>query len=349
MPRRSVFLLLLSLVLSLTSCDLFGTSDEGPSRVTTGVYVANQGNFGEGNGSVTVYDPTTGQTNRSAISGLNTIVQDLAVRDTNLYVVANTGARLDVFSTNRLALTGQLTGLDSPRYLTFPKEETAYLSDWGDFGPPSYIRVVDLSPPQPTLRSSIQVSGLPAALTTAGEQVYAALGAFGDTSLVAAIDASKDALLEEIDVGCTPRYLTADRESEVFVLCSNTAEVVLLDGPTGQELDRLTLHDTTSTRGPGQPAHFAPGADELYVVTDSEAVVRIDTEENVVGELLGPFQGAPVGAVAYDALREELYVGRVPGFTERGTVTIHARDGTRTGSFGAGIAPTNIDLRRQEE
>jgi DNA-binding beta-propeller fold protein YncE len=141
----------------------------------------------------------------------------------------------------------------------------------------------------------------------------------------------------------------SDRQDEVFVLCSDTSEAVVLEGNTGDELTRLDLPGSPSTVGPGQPGFFAADAEELYVVTSRDRLVRINTATNEVGPTLGPFEGAPIGAVGYDAIREELYVGRVPGFTEEGTVTIHERGGTQTGSFQAGVAPTFIDFRRSEE
>jgi len=350
MTLRHLLLVALTTALSLTvfGCDLVGTDEDEDAVATEGVYVANQGNFGDGNGSVSLYDPETDEETSEAIGGLNSIVQSLALRNGRLYLTANTGGRLDVFDAEALTQEGQLTGLSGPRYLTFTDDETAFLTDQS-FGGASSVQVVDLSDDSSEIATTIEVPGTPEGLTATDERVYAALGGFRDTTLVAALDADDPSLTETIDVGCAPRYTAADRQDEVFVVCSDAAEVVVLEGATGTELARLSLPAPSSTVGPGQPAFFASGPEELYVVVSQDRLTRINTATNEVASTIGPLDGAPIGAVGYDAVREELYVGRVPGFTERGTVTIHERGGSQTGAFRAGIAPTYIDFRRTEE
>lgn len=350
MTLRDLLLAVLATLLSLTitSCDLLGSEDNESTVVTDGVYVANQGNFSDGNGSVSIYDPSSGDVTSEAIGSLNSIVQSIALRDDRLYLAANTGGRIDVFNAEDQTQQQQLTGLSGPRYLTFPDDDTAFLTDQS-FSGPSTVQVLDVDENSTEISTSIEVPGLPEGITNTGDRVYAALGGFSDTTLVAAIDTDDQTLTETIEVGCAPRYAVADREDDVFVICSNTPEVVVLDGSSGEEQARLNLPAPSATAGPGQPAFFAAEADELYVIVSQNRVTRINSETNEVGTTFGPLDGAPIGAVGYDAVREELYVGRVPGFTEQGTVTIHERNGTRTGSFQAGIAPTYIDFRRLEE
>lgn len=341
------FLLAVLFSVSLTGCDLLGSEDNFSSTITSGVYVANQGTFGEGNGSVSVYAPSSQTIAENAVDNLGSIVQSLALQSDQLYLMANTGGRVDVFDTADQSQIGQIADFSGPRYLAFANE-TAYVTDQS-FGGPSSVQVLDVSGTSPERETSIEVPGTPEGITTAGDRVYAALGGFSDTTLVAAFDATAPSEIETIDVGCAPRFVLADRQNEVFAVCTDAPEVVVLDGTTGDEQTRLSLPDTASTRGPGQTAFFAPGAEELYVVVNQNRLTRINTASNTVGTTIGPLAGDAIGAVGYDAARQELYVGRIPGFSERGTVTIHERDGTKTGSFEAGVAPTYIDFRRTEE
>ena len=349
MTARSFLFVFLPVLLGagLVGCDLVGDVGTDTPDVA-GVYVGNQGNFSEGNGSVSVYDPTTGERQPEAISGLGSIVQGLAVRDTSLLVTANSAARVDVFSTNGPTQTAQLTDVTSPRYAAFDGPSTAYLTDQS-FAGPAAVQVLDLAGPQPRVTSTIEVSGSPEGIAVSEGQAYAALGAFGDTTLVAAIDTRQNTLQDEIDVGCTARDVAADDTGDVFVLCTDAAEAVILGGATGTVASRLPLPDTAETVfGVGDPSAYSPGARELYVATDS-GVLRIDTESNTVETTVDVGLSAPPGAVGYDASRQELYVARPAGFTERGTVTIHERDGTQTGSFQAGIAPTDIAFQARPQ
>lgn len=348
LQRSTLLALVITVTLALAACDLLGGEDDSdPSVATAGVYVANQGNFTEGNGSVTIFDPETEQVQPTAVSNLNSIVQGIAVRDTSLLVLANSAARIDVFSTEGPTQTAQLTDLTGPRYATFVGTSTAFVTDQS-FEGTSALQAVDLSGNQPQLASRLPVEGTPEGITAVGDQIFASLGAFGDTTLVATVGAGEESI-ENIDIGCASRFVVADRDGDVFALCSDAAEAVILDGGTGGIETRLSLPDTAETvSNIGQPASFAPEPEELYVATDS-GILRIDTAGNTVATTVDVDASSPIGAVAYDDLREELYVAQVPSFTERGTVTIHARSGEQTGSFQAGIVPAHIDFRRAEE
>lgn len=342
--RFVLFVTTTALTVSLIGCDLLGSNEE-TSTLTTGVFVANQGQFGAGNGTVSVYDPASDSVAPNAIDDLGTIIQSLTLRDNRLYIAANSGARIDIFDAETQTQQRQITGFSGPRYLAVTDDETAYVTDQS-FGGPSYVRVLDAS--EGAITDSVEVPGSPEGITLTKSHVYAALGAFGDTTLVAAIDrASRN--LETIDVGCRPRYAVADRQDEVFVLCGNTPEAVILNGETGVEQSRVSLPDTAETTfGVGQTASFSDETQELHVATDT-GILRIDTAQNTLTTTLDVQNAGSIGAVFYDANRQELYVARIPSFTERGSVTIHDRDGTQTNSFRVGVAPVSLTVRRKEQ
>lgn len=348
--KRHSFLLALSIVLSVTlvSCDIVGGEDDDASVTTAGVFVANQGNFGDGNGTITTYDPETETVQPSAISGLGSIVQGIAVQGPRLFVAANSAARVDVFSTEDLSATGQITAFSGPRYFAFTDENTAYVTDQS-FAGPSDVKVLDVSGSDPELSDSIEVSGTPEGIATAGSRVYVSLGAFGGSTQVAAIDATDNSLVDEIDIGCASRFLVSDTDAEVFVFCSDANEAVVLEGSSGQIEERLSLPDTVeSASGIGQPVSVSREVHEMYATTDT-GILRIDTETNEHVETLDVEEPSSIGGLAYDGVRDELYLARVRGFTEAGTVTIHERDGTQITSFEAGIAPTYVTFQGEEE
>jgi hypothetical protein len=350
MHARYPLLLIVLAVALIAGCDSDGLSEDDPVQTARAVYIANQGNFGDANGSVSVYDPEAGTVSQAALTSFNSILQSLALDDGRLYVAANTGGRVDVFATSGLTQSAQLTGLTGPRYIAV-RGDKAFVTDQPPFGStrPSQVRVIDPSVAAPNVADSIAVSGTVDGIAVAGDRVYAALGAFGSSTRVAAINAAQNTLAEEINVGCAARYLTADRQNEVFVLCTDAAEAVVLDGATGTERARIALPDTAETLfSIGQPAYYAAPAQELYVTTDS-GIIRLDTEANVVTAVLdAPTDPAPT-AIAYDAGRESLYLGRTPappaGFTQRGSVTVHNRQGTPVDTFEVGVAPAYIDLQ----
>lgn len=343
--RFSLAVLVATLSLTLISCDLLGGGEEEPETRTTGILVANQGNFGDGNGTVTVYNPKTGDLTKDAIGNLNSIIQSIALQGDRLYLTANSAGRLDVFDSESLAQQQQITGFNGPRYLAF-SNNTAFLTDQS-FGGASKIRILDVGNESLQVTDSLSVSGTPDGITATESRVYAALGAFGSSTLVAAIDANQQTLSGEIDIGCSSRYTVSDAQDEVFAFCTDKAEAVILEGSSGAIQSRLSLPDTAETTfNIGQVASFSERSEEIHVATDTE-ILRIDTESNTLATTLTVGDESSIGAVAYDDIRQELYVGRVSGFTERGTVTIYERDGTETDSFRAGIAPAYITFQQE--
>lgn len=362
---RSVWFLALVLPLLVTGCELFGSNeDERDVEAATGVFVANQGNFGDGNGSVTTYDPSTGTVTAAAVGGLGSIVQSIALVDDRLYVTSNTGHRVDVFDASTYERIAQIEDVTSPRYLAVAGPTKAYVTNlYADAATFSggKVTVVDLT--NDTKGVEIEIGGNPEGAVVVGDRLYVANGGFGATSTVVVIDTGTDEVVDEIDVDCdAPRYLAADADDEVFVFCAGQTiydedfnpigqtdgAVRVLDGATGEIVARIAVDGQIATVGPGQDAYAAPEAGVVFAVKNSDTLLQFDTETNALTAEISSIGGDPIGAVAYDAASEQLYVGHVPGFTEGGTVTIHDTDGTQVGSFPAGIAPSYIAFQRRE-
>lgn len=346
---------LLALPLVFSACDTTteacdDTADCLPPA--SALYVGNQGNFTDGDGSVTAYDPE-GDTATEPIRDFNSIVQSIAVDGLNLYVAANTGGRVDVYP---FGTEGGLGGqrlaqipVENPRYVAFGEGTVFVTSQLYDR--PSEVVVADAGTFAVT--DTVEVGGFAEGIAVAAGRVFVATGAFGATQEVVVIDATTNEVVQRIDVGCTaPRSLVRDGDGEVWVFCAGSpamgetpevaGEVVVLDAASGDVVDRIAVDGRIDTAGPGQDAYAA--GTEVYAVRDQDTVLRFDAGTNTLAEAI-PVDGDPIGAVAYDGIYGRLYLGRVPGFDVAGTVTIHERDGSQIGVFTAGAAPTSITFR----
>ncbi len=337
------YLLVLVLPLLLVACD---SADPEPEPTASAVLVANQGNFSDGDGSVTAYDPATG-TATERIGGLASIIQSVELSGERLFVTANSGGRVEV----RAARSGERLGLvevESPRYVAEAGQGKAYVTSLL-YDRPSEVVVFDPNTMERT--GTVEVGGFAEGVAVASGRAYVATGAFGASTEVVVLDVETDEVAERIDVGCVaPRFVLADGDGEVWVFCAGSPEddgaVVVLDAASGDEVARLDVGGRIETAGPGQDAFFAADAREMYVVKNGSAVLRFDTAANALLDQLD-LGGAPIGAVAYDARTERLYVGRADPdnpYTSAGTVTIHDRAGAEVGRFAAGVLPSHIAL-----
>ena len=348
--HRYLFLLLFPLV--LVACDSTGVEvcdDTADCAVPpTAVFIGNQGNFSDGDGSVTAYDPDT-DTAVEPITDLRSIVQSVAVYGGRLYVTANTGGRVEVYDAATYASVGTVE-VENPRYVAYDGSRGRLYVSKQLYDRPSEVAVVDVA----TLDvvETIAVGGLAEGIVVARDRAFVATGAFGASQEVVVIDLETNSVVERIDVGCvSPRSLARDAVGEVWVFCAGAAAtenqdeipgaVVVLDAASGDEVARIAVDGLIATAGPGQDVFASHGID-VFTVRDQDTILRFSAETNTFVEAI-PVPGDPIGAVAVSRAGQ-LYLGRVPGFDVRGGVTIHDDDGTQIGSFTAGVAPTSITL-----
>ncbi len=344
----------LALLLSVTAgCDSTEPIEDDASEVV--VLVANQGNFSDGNGSITQFEPVSGKV-VTILSRPNSIIQSINVRDGLVYVAMNTGDRIDIVDAAR-GLVGQIIDVSSPRYMAWVDADHLLVSNLFD----NTVSVVDLA--SGVEASEIEVGANPEGVTVHGGYAYVANHGFGAGNSVTVIDVTTYEVDRTLPLACDgPRFVYFDEQSDMWVLCTGQTRydqdfnvigttngaVLVVDPTSGTVRSRFDLDGMAFTAGPGQDAYYAGGVEILFVVVGGDTIVRFDTAtDSRVGET-GPISGAPIGAVAYDAVAQRLYVGRVPGFAEAGRVTIHDLEGSEIGRFAAGVAPSHIEILRIE-
>jgi hypothetical protein len=351
--------LLLCLPLLLTACD--STTDPVPECVPDAltdclpppatVFVGNQGNFSEDDGSVTVYDPEREEVTEP-ITDLASIVQSVTTLLGRLYVTANTGGRVEVYdtSTGSYERIGRIE-VENPRYVAVDGARGRLYVTSQLYDRPSEVAVVDRQSLE--VIETVEVGGLAEGIVVAGDRVFVATGAFGATQEVVVLGAETHEIVQRIDVACTgPRSLARDTDGEVWVFCAGApatddapeveSEVVVLEPTTGEVVTRIPVDGRIDTAGPGQDV-YAPLGLHLLAVRGQDTLLRFDVFSNTL-EATIPLDGDPIGAVAFDGIYGRIYVGRVPGFDVAGSVTVHDLDGRQVGQFTAGAAPTSISI-----
>lgn len=345
-------LIIFATFLLVVGCDV---TDDNDGNGTAGrVFVANQGNFSDANGSVSVFNPENDAAQPSAISGLGSIVQSVAAVGGRLYVMANSANRIDVFDLETLDQIAQIDSVVSPRYLLADGSIAYVTALYGGVGQfdGGLVTVIDLE--SHTKLDEIAVGDNPEGLALVGPRLYVANHGFGGGRTVNVIDTGTRAVIDTMDVDCDgPRFLAVDDENDVFVFCTgetvwgdegiisqSDGAVRVLDGTTGEIIQRIAVDGQIGAAGAGQDAYLGVDEDLAFAVLDGSTILRFDTDDNVLGGSIGPIEGAPISAVAYDDGR--LYLGRSNGFTARGDVSIHLLDGGEVARFEAGIVPTYV-------
>lgn len=348
MHRSSLFLVLIILFPALSL-----------AQQTTGVYVGNQGNFSDNNGSITYYDPATGAASE-ILSDFGTLVQSVTIVGDHVYVMSNTSANVDILDLATHERIGQIPGVASPRYMAVAMGSKAYVSNLYS----NTVTTLDLD--TKAILGIIDVGSNPEGIAVAHGHAYVANSGFGRDSTLTMIDIQTDTVVGSVDLGCFgPRHLEVDEEQDLWVFCIGATiynddfteviaringAVVVLDGATGGIMQRFDLAFQPGAASLGQDSWYSAGSQEAFLLHGRDVVV-FSTTTNTMQETITLSGDDDVGGIAYDAQTQQFYAARLApgsaGFTTPGYVSIHGRDGMETARFAAGIAPTSIVLRQE--
>ena len=149
------------------------------------VLVANQGNFSDGNGSVTLRHDLTLTNN--FVSDIGSIIQSIQIVDDKLYVLANTAERIDIFDLTTGDQIGQIPDVVSPRYMTISDNTRGFVTNlYKELFAGGMVTVLDLE--ADTVITTIEVGDNPEGLVLAGKRLYVANNSFGLGTTLSVID-----------------------------------------------------------------------------------------------------------------------------------------------------------------
>lgn len=334
-------------------CSLVSPSIAVGQLTTTSVYVGNQGNFSDANGTVSIYTPATTSVAEDGLPNLNTLVQSLTLHENTGYIMANTSDRIDIFDLSTNSRTGQILDVPSPRYMTVVATDKAYVSNLFS----NSVTVINLA--NNTVTGTITAGANPEDIAAASGYAFVANNGFGFDSTLTRIDIATDAVADTLQLGCDgPRSLEVDAEDELWVVCngktvfnSDFTEIieqtngqVLVIDPLNKEIkSRIALDTQVGASSAGQDTYYDAVNNTLYLVRGSDLLV-FDTATNMQAQTVTIPGAESIGGVAFDAASGHLYLARITGFTTAGFVSIHTSDGAEVNRFNAGIAPTTIAL-----
>ena len=118
--------------LTLTSCQEDGGGND-PIKLE-GIYVVNEGQFGQSNGSITLVDPESGDAKNNYFEEKNgrtpgDVVQDLSFSNDKAYVVANNSKTLAIIDKSTFEQTDVIPSLSYPRQFLAVNQEKGYLTN----------------------------------------------------------------------------------------------------------------------------------------------------------------------------------------------------------------------------
>lgn len=182
---------------------------------TKKVYIINEGNFGIGNGSISLFNPTDLSLVSDYYKTQNTVsagdvVQSLNYINDKFYVVVNNSKKI-IQCDASFKSTGQVSGLTSPRYIQAVSNQKAYVSDLYA----NSIHVIDLN--SLTVMKEIPCAGSTEKMRGIYNKVFVTNS---EKNYVYVINTLTDEIQDSVFVGSGASSLEIDQNDQLWVLAS---------------------------------------------------------------------------------------------------------------------------------
>ena len=303
------------------------------SSFGNGVFVLHEGNFNAGNATLSFYNKNTSMMSNGVFTAVNTIplgdvAQSMEIRDGKGYIVVNNSGKVEVVNLSDLSSAGTITGLSSPRYISFVSDSKAYISDLFSG------TVSSFNPQTLAVSGGVSISGQVEQMEYVGGNVIAA---GSGANKVYKINPATDALSDSVDVGVGPSNLVVDANGKVWILTNGgfgteVPKLVRIN-PADFSIE-LTLDFPSTNNYPGNLEIDGSGTSLYYV--DGQ-VYKMSIGD--VSLPSAPFATAFAYKCGIDPIEGHVYISDAADFNSDGNVYRYQADGTPVDTFDVGVIP----------
>lgn len=350
MGRKNFKAVILLLFICIASCkkDKPVTNNILPGHSATNVYVVCEGNYGNGDATLYLYQPAKdsvyGDIYQKANGGtLGDVFQSMQhIGHYYFLCINNSDKVVAINDTNWLSVVS--LSIPQPRYILPISSNKAYVSTL--YSKKVYI----INPEALTVTGNITIPSLNAeSMCLQFNNAFICSWDTADNKIYQ-VDVTSDALIRTIPVaGYAPQEVLIDKEQMLWVLAGDQpqgriATFTRIDPSTGEILASYTF---PAAADPLKPV-FNNTKDTLYYIednnyggTDNNGIYRMNIHDVALPAI--PFIPAVANqyfwALGIDPATGNIYVGDPKGFVQRGSVSIYKADATKLTTFTVGLGP----------
>ncbi|XOV93170.1 MAG: DUF5074 domain-containing protein [Bacteroidota bacterium] len=318
-----------------------------PTEFENGIFISNEGNFGDGDASLSFYDPEVDRVYnnvyRLANEGmeLGDVVQSIHLDDERVFLLVNNSNKVEALNLENMVTDYTISDLKLPRYMTTSSTK-GYISEWVSFSDIGQVSIVDLK--TGIIQKSIQTDYGAEGVIIANNYLFVSNN-FSTT--VSIIDLASESVIKNIEIGSSPGEMVIDKNGNVWLICGG-----------GYDLDYNPLGD-------GKLIEIDPSILEVskVIALGMNVPTKIAIDPN--GEIIYYFSGTSAYALNVNAttppatsLIEEdkaigfwgigvddsgvIYLSDSKGFVENGEVFVYKPDGSFITRFEVGRGPNGF-------
>tara|TARA_B100000809_G_scaffold11255_1_gene10546 strand:- start:4637 stop:5680 length:1044 start_codon:yes stop_codon:yes gene_type:complete len=301
------------------------------------IIIVNEGNFGWGNGSLTLYNPLDKTISQNIFSQANNnlplgdVAQSITQLNNKAYIVVNNSNKVEVVDINSFNSLATITGFTSPRYFLPINNNKAYVTDLYS----NSIQVVDLN--SNTISGNIQLSGWSEELLIHNDSVYVC-DMTNDNLLI--IDPLNNTLVDSVKVGESPNSILIDQNNKIWIMCSgginsNLPKLIKFN-PQNRTIEN-TFTFSSISESPGSLKINAL-KNQLYFLNSSVYKMNINDLTLPISTFImnnnNTFYGLDI-----DPINEEVYVSDAIDYVQNGIIFRYSSSGDLINQFNSGVIP----------
>ncbi len=321
------------------------------------VYVVNEGNFGKGNASLSMYIPDSGKVFQDVFTSVNQrslgdVGNDFVVYGKYAYIVVNNSQKIEVVTLETMKSAGTITipGPDakSPFKVAIYSSTKGYVTNLYDnsvtvFNPTTFAIV----------KERIPVGMNPQGIVAYNDKLYVCNSGYGADSTVSVIDPLTDTVVKTIVVGKQPSEIGVSSAGKLIVRCEgvgsypdpqkeSAGSIVRIDPATQTVTATLPL----PLANYDHPTKMAVSVHGFAYVKVSSGIMKVETNTlTIAKEAFIPFSSWSINGMAYDDTKDRLYVADAVDYVSAGTVTVYDAEGKVATTFKTGIIPGKIAFK----
>lgn len=347
--NRSLFKkITLALIIGL----FYACSDDDSAPIPLGDYdfgafVINEGNFLEGDASISFYDYTTAETQLNVFEGINglslgDVAQSGYAYDTLLFVVVNNSNKVEVIQRYTMESLYTIEAA-LPRYMTVSGGK-GYLTEWVSFTEAGRLSIVDLV--SGDIDASITVGFGAEDVEVISNRAYVS-NSFEST--ISVIDLTTNEVVETITLPSpSPAQMEIDINGDLWVACKGGFDANFAPANNGA-LYKIDLGDNTvissidfNANVSGKLA-FNLVKDQVYFYVGNSVFERnVNSTSTSTESLITNDDFTSLYGIGVNPDTGEIYLADSKSFTEDGEVYRYSSSGTFLSSFTVGRGPNGF-------
>jgi hypothetical protein len=310
-------------------------ADENITIKYDDVLIGCEGNFGWGNASISLYNPTDNSITNTVFQNINSyalgdVLQSIAEYNGKLFVVVNNSGNIEILDTATYQKTATISGLTSPRYFCGINNSKAYVSDLFS----NQIAILDLG--SNSAIGSINTGGWTEEMLLVNDKVYVCRP---DTNFILQINASTNSIEDTIIVGKGPSSLVLDSENNLWVLSSGgineeQGELNQIDPTTNNIIQTMVFSDISNSPN---NLKIAPNGETLYYLNNGVNELSIYASSlpssSIINQNGALFYGLGISPT------NDIYVSDAVDYVQSGIVYRYDSSASLIHQFSVGIIP----------